>query len=69
MAGGKVKFYNKERGFGFIIPDDGAPDVFCHVTDLRRTGLDVLLEDQRVRFDVAPGRGEKFKAVNVTLVQ
>lgn len=67
MAQGTVKWFNSERGFGFIAPDGGAEDVFVHCTEIRGTGLRSLEENQRVQFDV--GQGTKGpQAVGVTLV-
>jgi CspA family cold shock protein len=67
MAQGTVKWFNSDRGFGFIAPDDGAEDVFVHYTEIRGTGLRSLEENQRVQFDV--GQGTKGpQAVGVTLV-
>jgi len=52
---GTVKWYNPEKGFGFIAPEGGAKDVFVHVTALRRSRLDVLAEGQRVRVSIGQG--------------
>ena len=51
MNTGIVKFYNDQRGFGFIQPDDGQKDVFVHATALERAGISALREGQKVRFD------------------
>jgi cold shock protein len=51
-----VKFYNDQKGFGFIQPDDGGKDVFVHVTALERAGLRGLVEGQKVSFDTQPDR-------------
>ena len=51
MTSGTVKFYNDQKGFGFIQPDDGQKDVFIHATALERAGLRGLREGQKVRFD------------------
>src|SRR5205814_2291355 len=51
MTSGTVKFYNGQRGFGFIQPDDGQKDVFVHATALERAGLQGLREGQKVKFD------------------
>jgi CspA family cold shock protein len=47
--GGTVKFFNGERGYGFIKPDDGGRDVFVHITAVERAGLKSLTEGQRIR--------------------
>ncbi len=51
MNTGTVKFYNDQKGYGFIQPDDGQKDVFVHVTALERAGISGLREGQKVRFD------------------
>jgi CspA family cold shock protein len=51
MTTGIVKFYNLQRGFGFIQPDDGGRDVFVHATALERAGISSLREGQKVAFD------------------
>jgi CspA family cold shock protein len=63
---GTVKFFNAERGYGFIKPDDGGRDVFVHVTAVERAGLKSLNEGQRISFDVEPDKkGKGPKAVNL----
>ena len=52
MATGTVKFYNGNKGYGFIAPDDGSKDVFVHATALERAGIHSLREGQKVSFDV-----------------
>ena len=51
MKAGTVKFYNDQKGFGFIAPEDGGSDVFVHATALERAGLSGLREGQKVSFD------------------
>lgn len=51
MTKGTVKFYNVQKGFGFIQPDDGGKDVFVHATALERAGISRLVEGQKVSFD------------------
>jgi CspA family cold shock protein len=53
MMTGTVKFYNEQKGFGFIAPDSGATDVFVHATALERAGMRTLSEGQKVSFDTA----------------
>ncbi len=66
--GGTVKFFNSERGFGFIKPDDGGRDVFVHITAVERAGLKTLNEGQRISFDVEPDKkGKGPKAVNLVV--
>ena len=56
MATGTVKFYNDQKGFGFIQPDDGGKDVFVHATALERAGMRGLSEGQKVTFDTQEDR-------------
>ncbi|PPD29727.1 MAG: cold-shock protein [Hyphomicrobium sp.] len=63
---GTVKFFNNEKGFGFIAPDDGGNDVFVHVSALERSGMSSLVEGARVTFDTEPDRrGKGPKAVDL----
>lgn len=63
---GTVKFFNTEKGYGFIKPDDGGRDVFVHISAVQRSGLGALAEGQRVSFDVEPDKkGKGPKAVNL----
>lgn len=64
---GTVKFFNTDRGYGFIKPDDGGPDVFVHVSAVHTAGIEHLAEGQRIGFEVEPDRkGKGPKAVNLT---
>jgi len=56
MRTGTVKFYNSQKGFGFIQPDDGGKDVFVHATALERAGIRGLVEGQKIGFDVETDR-------------
>lgn len=65
LATGTVKFFNNEKGFGFISREDG-DDVFVHFSNIQATGYRSLTEGQRVEFDAAPGRkGEEARNVRV----
>lgn len=64
MTKGTVKFYNEQKGFGFIAPDNGGKDVFVHATALERAGLRGLSEGQKVSFDTAEDRRSGKVAVN-----
>jgi cold shock protein len=65
---GIVKFFNGERGYGFIKPDDGGRDVFVHITAVERAGLKDLTEGQRITFEVEPDKkGKGPKAVNLVI--
>ena len=67
MAQGIVKWFNGEKGFGFIAPDDGTPDVFVHYSEISGIGFKSLDENQRVEFEV--GQGQKGpQATNVRSV-
>ncbi len=66
MATGVVKFFNQTKGFGFITPDDGGKDVFVHISAVQRSGMDGLMDGQKVTFDTEPDpRGKGPKAVNL----
>jgi len=56
MTTGTVKFYNGQKGFGFIQPDNGGKDVFVHATALERAGIRNLVEGQKVSFDIEEDR-------------
>jgi len=65
---GTVKFFNGERGYGFITPNDGGRDVFVHITAVERAGLKSLIEGQRISYDVEPDKkGKGPKAVNLVV--
>ncbi len=66
---GTVKFFNGERGYGFIKPDDGGRDVFVHITAVECAGLKELAEGQRITFDFEPDKkkGQGPKAVNLMI--
>ena len=68
MPVGTVKFFNTQKGFGFIQPDDGSKDVFVHITAVERAGLKDLTEGQRITFEVEPDKkGKGPKAVNLVI--
>lgn len=58
MATGTVKFFNPAKGYGFIQPEDGAQDVFVHISAVEKAGLGTLTEGQRVSYDVVTERGK-----------
>jgi CspA family cold shock protein len=58
MATGIVKWFNTQKGFGFIQPDDGGKDVFVHISAVQRAGLVALNEGQKVSFEVTTERGK-----------
>jgi CspA family cold shock protein len=55
MAQGTVKWSNDQKGFGFITPDDGSPDVFAHFSEIQSDGFKTLTEGQKVEFEVEQG--------------
>ncbi|MGH6736403.1 MAG: cold-shock protein [Methyloceanibacter sp.] len=66
MTTGTVKFYNTQKGFGFIEPDDGGKDVFVHATALERAGMSSLAEGQKVSFDTeVDSRSGKTAVANI----
>ena len=65
MPTGTVKFYNGQKGFGFIQPEDGSKDVFVHISALDRAGLGGLVEGQKVEFDVEQGRDGRSSAATL----
>jgi CspA family cold shock protein len=56
MSSGTVKWFNSQKGFGFIQPEDGGKDVFVHISAVERAGLSTLNEGQQVTFDVVADR-------------
>ena len=67
MAQGTVKFFNSQKGFGFIQPTDGGKDVFVHISAVERAGMSTLNEGQKLSYDVVSERG-KLAAANLQLV-
>jgi len=69
MATGIVKFFNSQKGYGFIVQDDGNPDVFVHISAVERAGMHNLNEGQKLSFDVqADPRNGKSAATNLQTV-
>jgi cold shock protein len=65
MPTGTVKFFNESKGFGFIQPEGGGADAFVHISDVERSGMNTLRENQRVSYDVEPDQRGKMKACNL----
>jgi CspA family cold shock protein len=65
MATGIVKWFNAQKGYGFIQPDEGGNDVFAHISAVERAGLTGLREGQRITYEIEKGRNGKSAAVNL----
>jgi CspA family cold shock protein len=65
MIHGTVKWFNPQKGFGFIQPQDGGADVFVHVSAVQQAGLSTLNDGQLISFDLEQGRQGKTSAVNL----
>ena len=65
MSKGTVKWFNGQKGFGFIQPDDGSKDVFVHISAVQRAGMTSLNEGQQVTYDIERGQQGKTSAVNL----
>jgi CspA family cold shock protein len=65
MPTGTVKWFNAQKGYGFIGPDDGGKDVFVHVSAVERAGLSTLREGQKINFEVERGQHGRTSAVNL----
>ena len=65
MPVGTVKFFNTDKGYGFIAPDDGAPDNFVHISAVERAGFATLQQNQRLSYELETGRNGRVSAVNL----
>jgi CspA family cold shock protein len=63
---GTVKFFNADKGYGFIQPDDGSADSFVHISAVQAAGMQTLNKDQRLNYEVETGRNGKASAVNLS---
>jgi len=68
MATGTVKWFNSEKGYGFIAPDEGGKDVFVHITAVKDAGLEGLKDDQRIAFELKTGRDGRASASDLQLL-
>jgi CspA family cold shock protein len=59
MPVGTVKFFNTQKGFGFIQPEDGSKDVFVHISAVERAGMRTLMEGQKISYEVVTERGKQ----------
>ena len=69
MATGTVKFFNENKGYGFIQPDEGGQDAFVHITAVERAGFRTLTQNQRVSYDLEQDRRGKMAATNLKPVE
>jgi cold shock protein len=67
MASGIVKWFNTQKGYGFISPDSGGADVFVHISAVERAGVQNLSEGQKVSYELQAGRNGKSSAVDLRL--
>lgn len=65
MPIGKVKFFNEQKGYGFIEPEEGGNDAFVHMTAVQAAGMTTLKEDQRVSYELEESRNGKMAATNL----
>ena len=68
MATGTVKWFNTDKGYGFIQPDDGGKDIFVHISAVQRSGLTGLADNQKVSYDLEEGRDGRQSAGNLELL-
>ena len=62
---GSVKWFNAQKGYGFIAPDSGSKDVFVHISAVERAGMSTLQEGQKISFELETGRDGKTAATNL----
>jgi len=62
---GTVKFFNNDKGYGFISPEDGGNDAFVHISAVERAGMVTLQQDQRVQYELETGRNGRVSAINL----
>ena len=67
MATGTVKWFNATKGFGFIQPDNGGPDVFVHISAVERAGMSNLVEGQKINFEIEQDRRTGKSAAGVSV--
>ncbi len=67
MLKGTVKWFNNQKGYGFIEPEDGSNDAFVHISAVEKAGLSTLNEGQKIEFELVEGRNGKFAAENLSV--
>lgn len=65
---GTVKWFNTQKGYGFITPKDGTKDIFVHISELEKSGMKTLLDGQTVNFEQEHNKGKTY-AVQITIVK
>ena len=65
MPVGTVKFFNSDKGYGFIAPDEGGDDAFVHISAVQSAGLQTLNQNQRVEYELETGRNGRMSAINL----
>jgi len=68
MPSGTVKWFNNDKGYGFVAPEGGGKDVFVHISAVERSGLTGLKDNQKVTYDLEAGRDGRESATNLVLV-
>ena len=68
MVNGTVKWFNTTKGYGFIAPEEGAQDVFVHISALQASGISELADGQKVTYELETGKNGKTSAINLKLV-
>lgn len=68
MANGKVKWFNSQKGYGFIEPEEGSQDVFVHISAVKAAGMDALSDGQAVSYELETGQNGKTSAVNLEVL-
>lgn len=69
MPTGKVKWFNTSKGFGFIAPDEGGPDVFVHISAVEQSGMTGLADDQPVSYELVEGRDGRNMAGDLSKLE
>lgn len=68
MPTGTVKWFNNDKGYGFIAPDEGGKDVFVHITAVHRAGLETLKDNQKVAYELQEGRDGRASAGDLRVI-